>query len=50
MEEIKRLKMMLEGKVPITPNVMALTATSNTSAPGEVVYSEKIVYRDGENK
>lgn len=50
MEEIKKLKMMLEGKMPVNPNVMASTATSNSSVPGQIIYQDKIIYRDGENK
>ena len=43
--------MMLEGKMPVT--MMAATATSNSSSPshpssgGEIVYQDRIVYRDG---
>lgn len=36
--------------MPITPSAMASTATSNSSVPGEVVYQERVVYRDGDNK
>lgn len=45
MQEIKKLKMMLEGKMPM--NMAALQ-----SAPGEssTVFTQKIVYRDSENK
>lgn len=50
MDEIKKLKLMLEGKVPITAAAMASTATSNSSANGQVVYQDRIVYRDGDNK
>ena len=47
-EEIKKLKLMLEGKMPV---MMASTASSNSSANGaqlvngEVVYQDKIVYQ-----
>ena len=42
--------MMLEGKMPITAAAMASTATSNSSAHGEIVYQDRIVYKDGDNK
>ncbi len=46
MQEIKKLKMMLEGKMPM--NMAALYS----GAPGETstVFTQKIVYRDIENK
>jgi hypothetical protein len=46
-EEIKKLKMMLEGKLP-----MAMVSPSAPQAPvsGEIVYQDRIVYREGENK
>lgn len=36
--------------MPITPSAMASTATSNSSAPGEIVYQDRVIYRDGDNK
>lgn len=43
MEEIKKLKLMLEGKMPIS---MMSTSSSNNSSP-EIVFQDRIVYRDG---
>jgi len=45
MEEIKKLKMMLEGKMPIESSSLG-----RISASGETVIQERIVYREGENK
>jgi hypothetical protein len=47
---------MLEGKMPVS--LMSATATSNSSAPagpgspvsGEIVYQDKIVYKELDNK
>lgn len=47
MEEIKKLKMMLEGKVPIN---MANLQLNISEAGGNPIVTEKIVYRDIENK
>ena len=45
MDEIKKLKMMLEGKAPIDPTSLTV------QLPGETVVQERIVYRDsGNNK
>jgi kinesin family protein 3/17 len=48
MEEIKKLKMMLEGKLPASMNTTA--ASSIGTAQNEVIYKERVVYRDNENK
>ena len=40
MDEIKKLKMMLEGKAPVD-----LTSTAVT-VPGNTVIKEKIIYRN----
>ena len=40
-DEIKKLKLMLEGKMPVS--TMASTATSNQS--GEVTYKDRVVYK-----
>lgn len=46
MEEIKKLKMMLEGKAP-----MDLTALAqHQSGEGQTIIQERIVYRESENK
>jgi len=45
MEEIKKLKMMLEGKMP-----MALTTSTLPSSGGQTIYQEKIIYRDSEGR
>jgi kinesin family protein 3/17 len=49
MEEIKKLKMMLEGKMPM--NLAALqSGPASNSFSGSPVIQEKVVYRDIENK
>jgi hypothetical protein len=49
MEEIKKLKMMLEGKMPM--NLAALqSGPASNSLSGSPVIQEKVVYRDIENK
>ena len=49
MEEIKKLKMMLEGKMPM--NLAALqSGTASNIFSGSPVIQEKVVYRDIENK
>ncbi len=49
MEEIKKLKMMLEGKVPM--NLAALqSGPASNSFNGSPMIQEKVVYRDIENK
>lgn len=46
MEEIKKLKMMLEGKAP-----MDLTAlTQHQNGGGQTIIQERIVYRESEDK
>jgi len=40
--------MMLEGKMPVSMNTTA--ASSIGASPGEVVYKERVVYRENENK
>lgn len=53
MEEIKKLKLMLEGKMPV---MMASTASSQNSnngtqlPNGEVVYQDRVVYKEADNK
>ena len=55
-EEIKKLKLMLEGKMPVTAMAMASTASSNSAIPaspgaaGEVIYQDKIIYKELDNK
>ncbi len=49
MEEIKKLKMMLEGKLPVSMNTTAASSIG-AAPPGEVIYKERVVYRDNENK
>ena len=45
MEEIKKLKLMLEGKMPVSMNS---TASSHAAAGSqEIVYQDRVVYRDG---
>jgi hypothetical protein len=48
MEEIKKLKMMLEGKMPMSAMETAASLTNNS--PGEIIYQDRIIYRDGDNK
>ena len=48
MDEIKRLKMMLEGKAPI---VMGSTVSTLPSSGGQTIYEEKIIFKNvGNNK
>lgn len=49
MEEIKKLKMMLEGKMPITSQGL-LGTLGTTPTGGDVVYQERVVYKQGDNK
>jgi hypothetical protein len=37
MEEIKKLKMMLEGKMPININTNAISSNSSNMAAGEII-------------
>jgi hypothetical protein len=49
MDEIKKLKMMLEGKLPVSMNTTTSSNSANGST-GEIVYKERVVYRENENK
>ena len=50
MEEIKKLKMMLEGKMPMNLAALQSGPSSNNNLGGSPVIQEKVVYRDIENK
>jgi hypothetical protein len=50
MEEIKKLKMMLEGKMPMSLATLQSGPSSNNNLGGSAVIQEKVVYRDIENK
>jgi len=41
---------MLEGKMPVNMNMNAISSNSANGAPGEIIYKEKVVYRENENK
>lgn len=47
MDEIKRLKLMLEGKAPIDHTAIAATMNGEGSSP---IIQERIIYKDGEDK
>ena len=49
MEEIKKLKMMLEGQAPFDPAVLA-SLPASTSAGSANSINDKIVYKERENK
>lgn len=46
MEEIKKLKMMLEGKMPVSMNINGISSNSANGAPGEIIYKERVVFRE----
>jgi len=48
MDEIKKLKMMLEGKLPVSMNTTTASSSGGNGAPGEII--ERVVYRESENK
>jgi kinesin family protein 3/17 len=50
MEEIKKLKMMLEGKMPMNLAALQSGPSSSNNLGGSPVIQEKVVYRDIENK
>jgi kinesin family member 17 len=50
MDEIKKLKMMLEGKMPVSMNTTPVSSNTGNGAPGEIIYKERVVYRENENK